>query len=109
VVYQASNASGGGDDSFGLGTGTLPLHEGDPGRAFLYNPGTQSALIPIDYSNFNPGTYQSQESGFATPLTVNLTVGPVPEPSTQTLSAVGGLFALLALRRRRKSFQRSPR
>jgi hypothetical protein len=65
---------------------------------FHYQPGTQSALIPIDYSDFNPGTYQSEQSGFDTPLTVNLTIGAVPEPSTLALFAAGGLLFI----RRRK-------
>jgi hypothetical protein len=103
LAYEASNASGTGNDSFGLSSPTLPPHQGDPGHAFLYQPGTQSALIPIDYSNFNPGTYQSQESGFSTALTVNLTIGPVPEPSTLAFSAVSGLCGLLVLRRRVRS------
>jgi hypothetical protein len=34
-------------------------------------------------------------------LTVNLTVGPVPEPSTLALFAVGGLNGLLLFRRRK--------
>jgi len=95
VSYEANNASGSNNDSFGLGT--IP-HSGFAGVQYLYNPGTQSALIPLAYSNFNPGTYQSQKSGFSAPITVNLTVGPVPEPSTVALSAVTGLCGL-ALRR----------
>jgi len=103
VSYEVNNVPGGGNDSFGLATPTLPPHEGDPGRVFLYHAGTQSVLLPIDYSNFNPGTYQSQESGFNTPVTVNLTVGPVPEPSPLAFSAVSGLCGALAFRHRKKS------
>jgi hypothetical protein len=102
TAYEAKNVTGSGNDSFGLAAPLFPPHEGDPGHAFLYNPGTQSALIPIDYSNFNPGTYQSQESGFNTPLTVNLTVGPVPEPSALALSVVSGLCGLLLFRHRKQ-------
>ena len=109
VTFQAYNAPGSGNDSFGLASSTLAPHQGDPGHEFLYHPGTQSALIPIDYSNFNPGTYQSELSGFDTPITVNLTVGLVPEPSTLALFAAAGLCRLLMLRRRIKSFQPSPR
>ncbi len=108
VAYKAGNLAGTGNDSFGLASSMLLPHQGDPGHAFLYNPGTQSALIPIDYSNFNPGTYQSQEPGFNTALTVNLTVGPVPEPSTLAFCLVSGLCGLLALGRRKQSFPPSP-
>jgi hypothetical protein len=101
VTYEANNVSGGGNDSFGIAAPALG--SGRPGHAFLYIPGTQSVLIPIDFSNFNAGTYQSQQSGiFDTPLTVNLTV--VPEPSTLALSALSGLCGLVALRRSNKSF-----
>lgn len=100
VAYDADNAPGIGNDSFGLASSALFSHQGDPGHAFLYHPGTQSALIPIDYSDFNPGTYQSEQSEFGTPLTVNLTVGTVPEPSALALSTVGGLGGLLLLRHR---------
>lgn len=101
VVYEVNNVSGNGNDSFTLVTSTLFPRGDSFGHEILYSPGTQSVTIPVDYSNFNPGTYQSQESGFNSPLRVNLTVGPVPEPSTLALSAVG-LGALLVLRRRNK-------
>src|ERR1019366_3798599 len=91
--YYTYNATGNGNDGFGLIAPLLP-HTG-PGTQLLYNPGTQSALIPIDYSDFNPGTYQSQVTGFNTTLTVNLTVEPAPEPSTMALFAVSGLGTLL--------------
>jgi hypothetical protein len=99
LSYEANNVPDGGNDSFGLATPTLPPHEGDPGHAFLYHPGNQSLLLPIAYSNFNPGTYQSQELGFNTALTVNLTVGAVPEPSMLALCVAGGLCGLPAFRR----------
>jgi len=107
LAYNTYNAPGSGNDTFGLATSTFPPHQGDPGHAFLYHPGTQSALIPIEYSDFNPGTYQSQESGFSAPVTVNLSVGAVPEPSAPALLAAGGLCAKLLLGRRKKSTQRS--
>jgi hypothetical protein len=94
-LYYADNAPGTGDDSFGLIAQLLP-HTG-PGTQLLYNPGTQSALIPVDFSNFNPGTYQSQESGFDTVLAVNLTVGSVPEPSTLGLVIMAAFMAVTAL------------
>jgi hypothetical protein len=72
----------------------------------LYNPGTQSAVIPVDFSDFNPGTYQSVESVFDTALTVNLTV--VPEPSTLSLVALSELGALLLFGRQNKQFNLHP-
>jgi hypothetical protein len=99
-LFEANNVAGSGSDSFGLASSMLFPHQGDPGNAFLYNPATQSVLIPIDFSNFNPGTYQSQDSQFSTPVTVNLTVGPVPEPSSLTWLAAMGVCGLLARGRR---------
>jgi hypothetical protein len=96
--YYTYNVAGSGNDGFGLLFSVAATHSV---QDVLYNPGTQSALIPVDYSDFNPGTYQSQVTGFNSALTVNLTVGPVPEPSTLALSAVSGLGGLLALRRRK--------
>jgi len=96
--YYTYNAAGSGDDGFGLLLSIFPTRSGD---RLIYNPGTQSVLIPVDYSDFNPGTYQSQMSEFIPALTVNLTVGPVPEPSTLALFAVGGLNGLLLFRRRK--------
>jgi hypothetical protein len=92
VGYGAESAVGNGNDSFGLVAPLLPRI--GVGQKFVYNPGTQSVIIPVDFSNFNPGTYQSQEAGFATPLTVNLTVEPVPEPSTLALAGVVITFAI---------------
>lgn len=97
TLYSADNAAGAGDDSFALISPLLP-HTG-PGTQLLYNPGTQSALIPVDFSNFNPGTYQSEESGFNTVLTVNLTVEPVPEPSTLALAGGAVIGAALTSRK----------
>ncbi len=97
VSYSGYNAPGTGSDSFGL---SAPLGlKGGAGITFLYHPGTQAAVIPIDYSEFNPGTYQSEQAGFDTPVTVNLTV--VPEPSALALCALGGLSGLLFVRRRK--------
>jgi hypothetical protein len=90
-LYDTGNAPGNGDDSFGL-ISPLPPHTG-PGTQLLYHPGTQSALIPVDFSNFNPGTYQSEQSGFSTPLTVKLTVSLVPEPSSVAL-AIGAAIGV---------------
>ena len=102
VSYAAYNTPGGGNDTFGF---VVPLRpRGALGITLLYQPGTESALIPIDYSWFNPGTYQSEVSGFDTPLTVSLTVGEVPEPSPLVLFAAGGLSGLLLFRRTKGSF-----
>ena len=94
ALYDTDNAPGNGNDGFALIAPLLP-HTG-PGTQLLYNPGTQSVLIPVDFSNFNPGTYQSEESGFDTVLTVNLTVVPVPEPSTLALAVWAAIGAALA-------------
>jgi len=101
--YFTGNAPGNGNDSFGL-TAFLPPRL--VGIELLYNPGTQSVLIPVDFSNFNPGTYQSEESGFNTALTVNLTVEPVPEPSTLAL-AVGAVIgaALTSIKGKKLRFK----
>lgn len=99
VLYSTSNTPAGGNDSFGLLTpNTLP---GTGGAVFTYVPGTQSVLIPVSFSDFNPGTYQSVESGFTAPLTVNLTIGAVPEPSTLALLAMSGLVGALLFRHHR--------
>ena len=98
--YYTYNAAGNGNDSFGLIAALLP-HTG-PGTQLLYNPGTQSTIIPVDFSDFNVGTYQSQVTTFNTTLVVNLTVEPAPEASTMTLSAVSVLGTLPVFRRRQK-------
>jgi hypothetical protein len=102
VSYSAYNAPGSGNDTFGLLAWLGP--RGAAGITLLYQPGTESALIPIDYSWFNAGTYQWEVSGFDTPLTVSLTVGAVPEPSALVLFAAGGLSGLLLFRRGKGSF-----
>jgi hypothetical protein len=95
VSYAAYNAPNDSNDSFGLSASGRGLI----GAQYRYSPGSQSAVVPIDFSNFNPGTYQSVESLFSTPLTVNLTIVAVPEPSTLALVA-GGMSGLLIFRRR---------
>jgi hypothetical protein len=96
--YYTYNAAGEGEDGFSL---LVSLSSTRLGDRLIYNPGTQSALIPINYSDFNPGTYQSQMSEFIPAVTVNLTVGPMPEPSMLALFAVGGLNGLLLFHRRK--------
>ena len=85
VQYATDTAAGGGNDSFDLAAPLLPKFV----EPLVYTPGTQSVLIPIPFSDFNPGTYQSVDSEVTTPLTVNLTV--VPEPSTLALEFVAVL------------------
>jgi hypothetical protein len=90
--YFADSAAANGNDSFGLLSALLPGGR-FIGSEFSYQPGTQSTLIPIPFSDFNPGTYQSQDSEFGTPLTVNLLVTTIPEPSNLTF----GVAALITL------------
>lgn len=63
------------------------------GQHIIYTAGTQSVIIPIAFSNFNVGTYQSANpliygagKYFDTTLTVNLTVGAVTPPPTLGIS-----------------------
>jgi hypothetical protein len=95
VGYATDTSVGNGNESFSLIAAPVP---GGVQGPFLYTPGTQSIIIPVDFSNFNPGTYQSQDPIFNTPLTVNLTV--VPEPSTLTM--VAGAGVVIALTGRKK-------
>jgi len=99
--YYTDNAPGGGDDSFALVASLLP-HTG-PGIQLLYNPETQSVLIPVAFSDFNPGTYQSEQSGLDTTLTVNLTVQTVPEPSTLALVIGAAIGASLRRKKRKRA------
>lgn len=102
VQYSADTIAGNGNQSFSL---LAPLPPRLVAEEVLYIPVTQSALIPVDFSDFNPGTYQSIETGvFSTPVTVNLTVKPVPEPSTIGLCALGGLFLVLGIEKKRRNF-----
>jgi hypothetical protein len=93
----------GSTDIFGLVTSPATTADG---QHLIYTAATQSVIIPIPYSDFNAGNYQSTFAAgtfFDTSVTVNLTVGAVPEPSTLDLSAMGGLGTLLCFRRRKKS------
>lgn len=91
VGYATDIAAGGGNDSFSL-YAPVPPRIND----LLYVPGTQSVIIPVDFSDFNPGTYQSQDSEFSPSLTVNLTV--VPEPSMTALAVGAGIMVALSKR-----------
>jgi hypothetical protein len=102
-LYYTFKGSGGGNDYFDIMISTSVYY----GDHLTYNAGTQSVLIPVPFSDFNPGTYQiSYAAGtfFDTAATANLTVGSVPEPTTMALSAVGGLSGLLLFRRRKQAF-----
>jgi hypothetical protein len=74
------------------------------GGNLIYYPGTQSVIIPVDFSDFNPGIYQSEDSGFSSPFTVNLTVESVPEPSSLSLTVMVWLGGLLLYRRCKSPF-----
>jgi hypothetical protein len=75
------------------------------GNRVTYAPATDSAIIDVPISIFNPGTYSYAETagtgGFGQ-INYNLTVvQAIPEPSTLALSALGGLGWLLTFRRRK--------
>ena len=103
--YYTYHAPAGSDDGFGLVTSVGSGFSGPlfaPGQQQItYYSGTQSALIPVDYADFNPGFYQYVMDQFSPDLTVNLTVGAVPEPSTLALGMLGGLSGLMFFGRRR--------
>jgi hypothetical protein len=76
----------------------------DYGDHLTYYAGTQSAIIPVPFSDFNPGTYQTSYAAgtfFDTATTANLTIGTAPEPTTMALAAMGGLGGLLTFRSRK--------
>jgi hypothetical protein len=99
VAYSTDTVAGNGNQSFSL---VAPLPPRSEAEVVLYIPVIQSALIPVDFSDFNPGTYQSVETGvFSTPVTVNLTVEAVPEPGTLALVA-GAVLSFAFVGRRLK-------
>jgi hypothetical protein len=98
VQYATATAAAGGNESFGLIAPLLPAT--GPGMDLFYAPGTQSVLIRLPFSDFNPGTYESVESVFSTPLTVTLTVEAAPEPSTFTLATLGAVLIGILARRK---------
>ena len=97
VQYATATAATGGNESFGLIAPLLPAT--GPGMDLFYAPGTQSVLIRLPFSDFNPGTYQSVESVFNTPLTVTLTVATVPEPPVLALAMLGAVLTGMLSRR----------
>jgi len=99
-LYYTFKPSGGGNDYFNIMISTSVFY----GDHLTYHAGTQSVLIPVPFSDFNPGTYQTSYAAgtfFDTAATANLTVGSVPEPTTLALSAIGGLGGWLFFRRRK--------
>jgi len=92
--YSAYNAPGSDNDSFGLSALIGP--QGGLGLTYLYYPRGESTFIFLDISEFNPGTYQSEQLGFDTPITVILTV--VPEPAAPLLLLAGAFAAIARLR-----------
>jgi hypothetical protein len=98
VQYATDTAAGNGNESFGLIAPLLPAK--GPGMDLFYAPGTQSVQIRLSFSDFNPGTYESVESVFSTPLTVTLTVEAAPEPSTLALILPGAVLSGILARRR---------
>lgn len=71
------------------------------GDILQYTAGTDSYVVAMPYSSFTEGNYQYVNYSFLSqPLTFNLTVGAVPEPTTLALVAMGGLSMLLYRRRK---------
>jgi hypothetical protein len=100
-LYFAENLADSSNDSFALLSSSVARMTG---QHIIYDAGTQSAFIPVPFSSFNPGTYQSVYPAgtfLDSATTVNLTVGAVPEPSTMTFFALGGLLLFC---RRKVSF-----
>lgn len=95
--YSVNTAVFNGYQSFALAASLPPKAAGE---LLVYTPGTQSVVLPIAFSDFNPGTYSSMESLFSNPMTVNLTVEPAPEPSSWALAVGAGLSTVLMARRR---------
>jgi hypothetical protein len=100
VQYATDTELADGSESFGLVSPLPPIKGGLVGD-LLYNPGTESVVIPVSFSDFNPGTYESTEFVFSTPFTVELTV--VPEPAMFALVAVWVLGMAVVRRRVRKT------
>jgi len=75
------------DDTLGIG----------PGDRVTYTPSTDSTIIDVPFSIFNPGTYSYTEMagtgvfGQNVNYTLNV-VGAIPEPSTLVLAGMGGLL-----------------
>lgn len=99
VQYSVNTAAGNGNQSFGL---VAPLLPNSVGQSLLYSPGTQSLELRLPFFDLNPGTYSSVENIFSTPITVNLTIEPVPEPSSWALAAGMGLSAVLMARKTKR-------
>ncbi len=60
------------------------------GDKFAYAAGNDSLVIPVSFSNFNPGIYQNTIPGpFATSVTDVLNIGSVPEPAALALIGLG--------------------
>lgn len=105
-VYQT--AIYGAMDVFGMYT-TYDVISDSGGRLhtlgathIVYTAGTQSAVIPVAFTNFNAGSWtdnHNYDPYFTTPMTVTLTIAGVPEASTLALAGLG--VAALGLRRRR--------
>jgi len=75
------------------------------GNAVKYTAAQDSGTFDVSFAGFNPGTYQYFDPqggiGFTTPITFNLTIDAVPEPSTYALLLLSGAASLWALKRRK--------
>lgn len=73
-----------------------------------YSPGSNSGLIDVPFSTFNPGTYNYTQVGqwfdgssdFGPSIIYNLDIVAAPEPFSIALAGLGGLAWLVSLRRK---------
>lgn len=71
----------------------------DSGNQVSYTPGTDSYVINVPFSAFNPGTFTASDMRLQSGMSYTTTV--VPEPSALSLLALG-LGGLILLRRSRR-------
>lgn len=84
------------------------------GDQLRYSAAADSVVIAVPITAFNPGSYQYLNPGeasssqpdltiFTSDMHVNLTVSPIPEPSTLLLASSGSSLLLLTMLLRRRA------